>query len=66
MKYAFVRAHSPEFRVSWMCQVLKVSAAAIMTGRAVVSPRAANGIRFCSKRFVRSTNRPKKLTERLS
>lgn len=25
MKYAFVRAHSPEFRVSRMCQVLKVS-----------------------------------------
>jgi len=25
VKYAFVRAHSPEFRVSWMCQVLKVS-----------------------------------------
>ena len=25
MKYAFVRAHCPEFRVSRMCQVLQVS-----------------------------------------
>ena len=57
MKYAFVRAQAKEFAVKRMCRVLKIAAAATMTGEFARSPSAVGEIGFCLKKSVRSIRR---------